>query len=79
MGLMNLFVVSFGAFPTCHGSGDIAGKYAFGARTAGANVLVGMGTSGLPCWRSEWWRRIRPRCSELSWRWSLLSGSSACW
>ncbi|MFW6317253.1 MAG: molybdate transporter family protein, partial [Halorubrum sp.] len=25
----------------CHGSGGVAGKYAFGARTAGANVILG--------------------------------------
>jgi MFS superfamily sulfate permease-like transporter len=27
----------------CHGSGGVAGKYAFGARTAGANVVLGVG------------------------------------
>jgi MFS superfamily sulfate permease-like transporter len=25
----------------CHGSGGVAGKYAFGARTAGANLILG--------------------------------------
>lgn len=42
MGVMNLVSLPFGAFPMCHGSGGIAGKYAFGARTAGANVVLGI-------------------------------------
>ncbi|WP_435361617.1 putative sulfate/molybdate transporter [Haloarchaeobius sp. DFWS5] len=41
MGVMNLFAIPFGAMPMCHGSGGVAGKYAFGARTAGANVILG--------------------------------------
>jgi MFS superfamily sulfate permease-like transporter len=43
MGVMNLVGVPVGAIPMCHGSGGIAGKYAFGARTAGANVVLGAG------------------------------------
>ncbi|KAB1187664.1 MULTISPECIES: putative sulfate/molybdate transporter [Haloferax] len=43
MGVMNLVAVPFGGFPMCHGSGGVAGKYAFGARTAGANVILGVG------------------------------------
>jgi len=43
MGVMNLVAIPFGAMPMCHGSGGVAGKYAFGARTAGANVLLGLG------------------------------------
>lgn len=43
MGVMNLLAIPFGAIPMCHGSGGIAGKYAFGARTAGANVILGLG------------------------------------
>jgi MFS superfamily sulfate permease-like transporter len=43
MGAMNLVAVPFGALPMCHGSGGVAGKYAFGARTAGANVILGIG------------------------------------
>ncbi|WP_290809840.1 putative sulfate/molybdate transporter [Halovivax sp.] len=43
MGVTNLAAVPFGAFPMCHGSGGVAGKYAFGARTAGANVVLGVG------------------------------------
>lgn len=43
MGIMNLVAVPLGAIPMCHGSGGVAGKYAFGARTAGANVILGIG------------------------------------
>ena len=42
MGVMNLLAVPFGALPMCHGSGGVAGKYAFGARTAGANLILGV-------------------------------------
>ncbi|MFB6103288.1 MAG: putative sulfate/molybdate transporter [Haloplanus sp.] len=41
MGLMNLVAVPFGAMPMCHGSGGVAGKYAFGARTATSNLVLG--------------------------------------
>jgi MFS superfamily sulfate permease-like transporter len=41
MGGMNLLAVPLGALPMCHGSGGVAGKYAFGARTAGANLVLG--------------------------------------
>jgi len=41
MGVMNLLAVPFGAMPMCHGSGGVAGKYAFGARTAGSNLILG--------------------------------------
>ena len=41
MGAMNLAAIPFGALPMCHGSGGVAGKYAFGARTAGSNVILG--------------------------------------
>ncbi|WP_380676446.1 putative sulfate/molybdate transporter [Salinigranum sp. GCM10025319] len=43
MGVMNLAAVPLGALPMCHGSGGVAGKYAFGARTAGANLLLAGG------------------------------------
>ncbi|GGO00576.1 MULTISPECIES: putative sulfate/molybdate transporter [Haloarcula] len=43
MGAMNLLAVPLGGFPMCHGSGGVAGKYAFGARTPGANVVLGVG------------------------------------
>ena len=42
MGVMNLCSVPLGGIPMCHGSGGLAGKYAFGARTAGANVILGV-------------------------------------
>lgn len=42
MGVMNLLAVPFGMIPMCHGSGGVAGKYTFGARTAGSNVILGI-------------------------------------
>jgi len=42
MGAMNLLAVPLGAIPMCHGSGGVAGKYAFGARTAAANAVLGV-------------------------------------
>ena len=42
MGVMNLLAVPLGALPMCHGSGGVAGKYAFGARTAGSNLILGL-------------------------------------
>ncbi|MBI5218319.1 MAG: transporter [Bacteroidia bacterium] len=39
--LMNLINPFFGGFPTCHGSGGIAGHYTFGARTGGSIVILG--------------------------------------
>ena len=42
MGVMNLVAIPLGAMPMCHGSGGVAGKYAFGARTAGANLILGI-------------------------------------
>lgn len=39
--LMNLLNPFFGGIPTCHGSGGIAGHYAFGARTGGSVVIYG--------------------------------------
>ncbi|WP_435066518.1 putative sulfate/molybdate transporter [Haloplanus sp. C73] len=41
MGVMNLAAIPLGAMPMCHGSGGVAGKYAFGARTATSNVVLG--------------------------------------
>jgi MFS superfamily sulfate permease-like transporter len=40
--LMNLINPFFGGIPTCHGSGGIAGHYAFGGRTGGSVVLYGL-------------------------------------
>lgn len=40
--LMNLINPFFGGIPTCHGSGGMAGHYAFGARTGGSVIIEGM-------------------------------------
>jgi hypothetical protein len=42
MGGMTLLSLPLGGVPMCHGSGGLAGKYAFGARTAGANLVLGV-------------------------------------
>ena len=47
MGAMNLAAVPLGALPMCHGSGGLAGKHAFGARTATANLVAGCLYGGL--------------------------------
>jgi len=39
--LMNLINPFLGGVPTCHGSGGMAGHYAFGARTGGSIVIYG--------------------------------------
>jgi len=39
--LMNLVSPFFSGIPTCHGSGGMAGHYAFGARTGGSVVIYG--------------------------------------
>ncbi|WP_439643653.1 putative sulfate/molybdate transporter [Gemmatimonas sp.] len=41
-GLMNLLAAPLGGLPVCHGSGGIAGHYAFGARTGGSAVIYGV-------------------------------------
>lgn len=41
-GLMNIASPLFGGMPMCHGSGGLAGQYAFGARTGGANIIEGV-------------------------------------
>jgi hypothetical protein len=41
MGATTLVAVPFGGVPMCHGSGGLAGKHAFGARTGGANLVLG--------------------------------------
>jgi hypothetical protein len=40
--MMNLANPIFGGIPTCHGSGGIAGHYAFGARTGGSVIIYGL-------------------------------------
>jgi len=39
--LMNLINPWFGGVPTCHGSGGMAGHFAFGGRTGGSVILYG--------------------------------------
>ena len=39
--LMNLISPFLGGFPVCHGSGGMAGHYAFGARSGGSVILYG--------------------------------------
>ncbi len=39
--LMNLVAPFFSGVPVCHGSGGMAGHYAFGARTGGSVILYG--------------------------------------
>lgn len=41
MGIMNSGVAFLGGMPMCHGAGGLAGKYYFGARTGGANIIEG--------------------------------------
>lgn len=41
MGAMCLGALPFGGLPMCHGSGGLAGKHTFGARTGGANLVLG--------------------------------------
>ena len=40
--LMNLINPWFGGIPTCHGSGGMAGHFAFGGRTGGSVVIYGL-------------------------------------
>jgi len=46
-GLMNLVNPFIGGIPTCHGSGGMAGHYAFGGRTGGSVVFYGLFYLGL--------------------------------
>lgn len=41
-GFLNLFGASVGGIPMCHGAGGMAGHVAFGARTGGATVILGV-------------------------------------
>lgn len=43
MGVTNLLAVPAGGIPMCHGCDGVAGKYEFGARTGGANLVLGVG------------------------------------
>jgi hypothetical protein len=44
---MNLGTCLFGAMPSCHGSGGLAGQHRFGARTGGSMVVLGLSKMGL--------------------------------
>ena len=46
MGATNLLAIPAGGIPMCHGCDGVAGKYEFGARTGGANVVLGVGYLG---------------------------------
>lgn len=54
MGAMNLAAVPLGGVPMCHGSGGLAGKYAFGARTGGANLVLGVLYAGAALVAGVW-------------------------
>jgi MFS superfamily sulfate permease-like transporter len=41
-GLMNIGSAMFGGVPMCHGAGGMAGHVAFGARSGGAPLILGM-------------------------------------
>jgi MFS superfamily sulfate permease-like transporter len=41
-GILNVFSSSVGGIPMCHGAGGMAGHVAFGARTGGATVILGV-------------------------------------
>lgn len=41
-GLMNLWAAAVGGVPMCHGAGGMAGHVAFGARTGGAPIILGI-------------------------------------
>lgn len=41
LGLGNIFSAFLGSLPFCHGAGGLAAHYRFGARTAGANIIIG--------------------------------------
>jgi MFS superfamily sulfate permease-like transporter len=41
IGIVNLLVTPLGGFPMCHGAGGLAAHYRFGARTGGADIMIG--------------------------------------
>jgi SulP family sulfate permease len=41
MSVANFLSFLFGGMPLCHGAGGLAAHYRFGARTAGANLIIG--------------------------------------
>ena len=44
LGSANVLAGSIGGMPVCHGAGGLTAHYSFGARTAGAPLLM-----GVPC------------------------------
>ncbi|KAL3850347.1 hypothetical protein ACJIZ3_012229 [Penstemon smallii] len=42
VGLMNIIGCWFGAMPSCHGAGGLAGQYKFGGRSGGCVALLGV-------------------------------------
>lgn len=42
VGLMNVLLCPFGAMPTCHGAGGLAGQHKFGARHGASVVFLGL-------------------------------------
>ena len=40
-GIANIISFAWGGIPMCHGAGGLAAMYRFGARTAGANLMIG--------------------------------------
>jgi MFS superfamily sulfate permease-like transporter len=51
-GLMNLASAALGGVPMCHGAGGMAGQVAFGARTGGAPIILGVILVMLACFFS---------------------------
>ncbi len=41
LGISNVIIGIFGGLPLCHGAGGATAHYKFGARTAGANIIIG--------------------------------------
>lgn len=56
--LMNLVNPFFGGIPTCHGSGGMAGHYAFGARTGGSVIIEGLLYLSLGLFLSAGFRQV---------------------
>jgi MFS superfamily sulfate permease-like transporter len=42
IGATNVIAPLFGGFPMCHGAGGMAAHYKFGARTGGADIMIGL-------------------------------------
>lgn len=42
VGIMNIVGCWMGGMPSCHGSGGLSGQYAYGARTGGSMIMLGL-------------------------------------